>query len=207
LPIPLRPAPQLSDGDLRAAAARLRLPPRFILYAGNIEPKKNVATLIRAYAHMRRNGATDHPLVLAGRWAWKCGDVEQAIRQENVGQHILRLGYVSDADLGALMRLAGLFVFPSIEEGCGLPPLEAMAAGVPVVASTAASLPEVLGDAALLVPPLDAPQLAAAMTKVLNNTFLRGALIQRGKRRVAELAACPHASKLREICGMAAHKQ
>jgi glycosyltransferase involved in cell wall biosynthesis len=206
VPPPLRPIPPEAISEARCAAVRRRygLPDPFILFLGNVEPKKNVATLVRAFAALKREGRTPHRLVIAGRWAWKHQDVSAAIRQEGMEGTTVRLGYVDDADVPALMRLADLFAFPSIEEGLGMPPLEAMACGVPVVASDAACLPEALGDAALLVPPDDARQLKTAMDKALHNRFLRETLTRRGLERVSRYDARASARRLIEVYAEAA---
>jgi len=196
IPPPLRPMPETIDDELKAVAQRHHLPDRFILFLGNIEPKKNVATLVRAFAALKREGRNPHKLVLAGRWAWKFEDVQEAIRCEGMDKEIARVGYVDDADVPALLRLADLFVFPSIEEGLGMPPLEAMACGTPVVTSNAACLPEVVGDAALTVPPDDVRQLKIAMDKVLSNQFLRQTLAARGVEHVKAFDGAEAARRL-----------
>jgi len=193
---PLRPAPADDAAQRQAAAARLGLPPRFVLFLGNIEPKKNLSALVRAFAALKRERRVEHKLVLAGRWAWKYDDVLRAISDERIGGEIVSLGYVPDDDVPALLRLADVFVFPSIEEGLGMPPLEAMACGAPVVASNAASLPEVLGEAAILVPPDDVRQLRIAVDKVLHNQFLRRTLSRLGLEHAARFDPADSARRL-----------
>ena len=161
------PPPLLDLGASRAEGKPLpRLPERFLLYVGNIEPKKGVATLVRAFAQLRREGLP-HRLVLAGRWAWRCDDVRRVIEAEGVGDAVVSLGYVPDADLPALYRRAEALVAPSLEEGLGLPPIEALAFGAPVVASDIPPFRETLGAAAVFFPVGRPAALAEAIRGVL----------------------------------------
>ena len=147
----------ISDASLLAAVReRYQLPQRFILFVGTIEPRKNLVTLLEAYAAMRADGRNAGiGLVIAGGKGWLYETFFERLRALGL-QDVVRLtGYVPEADLPALLNCAELFAFPSSFEGFGLPPLEAMACGVPVVCSNATSLPEVVGEAGLLVPPDD----------------------------------------------------
>ena len=156
---------------------------RFILCVGNLQPRKNLHTLIDAYVRLRRADATRHKLVLVGKKAWLYDDIFAAARASGYAEEIVFTGYVPDDDLVALYNAADLFVYPSIFEGFGLPPLEAMACGTPVIASNTSSLPEVLGDAALIVDPLDLERLACTMLTVLQDTELCAGLSVRGRKR------------------------
>ena len=146
---------------------RFQLTSPFILYAGNIKPHKNVDRLIEAYSILRRRGATDVKLLIIGDEISKYPNLRRLVHRFQLHQHVRFLGFVPEATLAVLYRLASVFVFPSLYEGFGLPPLEAMAAGAPVITSNVSSLPEVVGDAALLIDPMDAGAIADAMARVL----------------------------------------
>jgi alpha-1,3-rhamnosyl/mannosyltransferase len=162
---------------------RFLLTAPFILYTGNIKPHKNVDRLIEAFALLRRDGFEDVKLLVIGDDISKYPKLRRLVHRFQLHQHVRFLGFVPDATLAVLYRLAAVFVFPSLYEGFGLPPLEAMAAGAPVVASNRSSLPEVVGDAALLIDPMDAGAIARAMARVLGEPRLREDLIQRGRER------------------------
>lgn len=170
--------------DGRPTLARYGLPyGGYLLFVGNIEPRKNLLRLLEAYALLRRRWGYPHPLILAGGRGWRNAAIYRAVDLLGLGGVVRFLGYVPDEDLPPLMSGAALFVYPSLYEGFGLPPLEAMACAVPVVASKAASLPEVLGDAALLVDPYDVEGLAQVMRQVLSDDALRGELRRRAVER------------------------
>lgn len=166
-----------------ALRGRYALPDRFVLFVGQLEPKKNVAGLVRGFAALRADGHRKHKLVIAGSRGWGCAEFERAVRELGLEQDVIFPGFIPAADLPALYSLADLFVFPSLYEGFGLPPLEAMACGVPVVVSNRGSLPEIVGDAALLVDPLDANALAQAMRNLLTQDDLRRTQVQKGLAR------------------------
>jgi len=151
-----------------------------ILYVGTLEPRKNVAQLIRAFARVKREAHMPHKLVLIGARGWKHTDVDAAIEQENIRAEVILPGYVPTEDLPSWYRAADLFVYPTRYEGFGMPALEAMACGTPVVTTNASSLPEVVGDAALQVAPDDLPALADAMTRALTDSTLREQMRARG---------------------------
>jgi len=164
---------------------KLGLPGRFVLYVGSLEPKKNISRLLQAFAMVQRGAhAEGLRLVLAGGRGGKEYDVEAEIERAGIGKHVMVIGYLSDAEIPVLMRAAALFVYPSLYEGFGLPPLEAMACGTPVVVSDSSSLPEVVGDAALIVPAEDIGRLAEVMERGLFDKAVRKSLVRKGIGRV-----------------------
>jgi glycosyltransferase involved in cell wall biosynthesis len=166
-----------------AAAGRLRAgASQYVLALGTIEPRKNLPTLVRAFDAI----AADHhdvQLVVAGPDGWDTDAFASACASARHRGRIRRLGYVSEADRRDLVAGATVFAYPSLYEGFGHPPLEAMAAGVPVVASRAGALPEVLGDAALLIDPHDQDALADGLATALDDEALRTTLVERGRGR------------------------
>jgi len=172
--------------DVRAAVrAKHHLARPYILFVGNIEPKKNLPTLLRAFAALKRGGLP-HKLVVAGKRGWGCREVFALPAELGIGGDVRFLGYVEESDLAGLYGGAELFAFPSIVEGFGLPPLEAMACGTPVVTSDAEALLETTGEAAEHVPALDADALADAMRRVLSDAALRERLRAAGLARAAQ---------------------
>ncbi len=164
--------------------------PPFFLYLGNLHPRKNVPRLIRAFVRARRAAPelAHHQLVIVGgRW-WGGGAEECAAREAPVGT-VMMLGRLSDPERDRMLREAEALVYPSIFEGFGLPPLEAMAVGTPVLTSNTAAIPEVVGDAALLVDPLDEQAIADGLVRMGRDPGLRASLRERGLRRVGRYSA------------------
>lgn len=180
----LRPdlAPVRDPGVVKAALNRYGLREPYAIYVGTLQPRKNLARLIEAFARVPE----PFSLVLAGKKGWLYSEILRRAEGLGIGHRVVFTGYVPDEDLPALLSGASLFAFPSLYEGFGLPVLEAMACGVPVVCSNTSSLPEVVGDAALLVPPTDTDALAAAIARILTDQDLRRALIARGLKRAGE---------------------
>ena len=176
----LRPA---SEQAVAALRRRLGLDGPYLLGLGTLEPRKDLPTLVRAFALLA--GELPHRLVLAGLAGWGAGAVAGAVASSGVAERILLAGYVPEAEKAALLTGADVFVYPSRYEGFGLPVLEAMACGTPVVTTSGGSLPEVAGDAALLVEPGDADTLAVAVGKLAGEPGERVALVQRGLVRAA----------------------
>ncbi|MBN1247854.1 MAG: glycosyltransferase family 4 protein [Anaerolineae bacterium] len=153
----------------------------YVLAVGTVQPRKNYRRLIEAIDRVRER--VDATLVIAGRPAWLSESIVEAAASR---PHVRLLGFVDDGDLPALYRQAGVFAFPSIYEGFGLPPLEAMACGTPVVASSASSIPEAVGAVGLLHDPLDVDGLAQALVRALTDEALRADLRRQGLARAAE---------------------
>ncbi len=197
-----RPLPEEEKGKTLAGYG-LR-PGKYVLYVGTLEPRKNIGTLLAAYGALPPALRRDHPLVLAGGEGWLMEGLDRQIEKMGMGSHVLKPGYVPFSDLPALYGGAALFVFPSLYEGFGLPPLEAMACGTPVVASDAASLPEVLGGAAALVPPRDERGFAREMESLLSTPARRRTFSERGLERARRFTWEACARKTLEVYRRAA---
>ncbi len=163
--------------------SRLKLPKCFALYVGTIEPRKNLLTLIEGVKEYRELAHDDLHLVIAGGWGWKSHNLRRRLWKRDAQGWVHELGYVSNEDLPALYRSAEIFVWPSIYEGFGLPPLEALACGVPVIASHTSSLPEVLGDAAMYVDPYNSRDICEALRGILGSSMLEQQLVSKGLER------------------------
>jgi glycosyltransferase involved in cell wall biosynthesis len=170
-------------GDIELVRERYQLHHPFVLYVGNIKPHKNLVRLIDAFAGLRRDGFPDLTLLIIGDEISKLPALRHAVHTHKLHKHVRFLGFLSDHTVAALYRLASLFVFPSLYEGFGLPPLEAMASGTPVVTSNVSSLPEVAGDAAALVDPYDTVDIKEGMKRVLTDAPLRESLVRKGLLR------------------------
>jgi glycosyltransferase involved in cell wall biosynthesis len=180
--------PSCNQAEIDALRARRGLPEKIILHVGTIEPRKNIPRLVRAFARAKRAAQLPHRLVLIGARGWKYAEVDQAIEQENMKDDVVFAGYVPQEELPLWYRAADLLVYPSLYEGFGLPPLDAMASGTPVVVSNTSSLPEVVGDAAIQVAPEDEPALADAIVRAINNNALREQMIARGLTQAAKFS-------------------
>jgi glycosyltransferase involved in cell wall biosynthesis len=160
----------------------------YILSVGSIQPRKNLARLVRAYASLRESGSADKlpKLVLVGKRAWLYDETLRVLDETNIKDAVVLTGYVPESDLPALYSGALCFVYPSYFEGFGLPPLEAMKCGAAVIVGNRTSLPEVVGDAALAVDPFDVDAIAGAIRKLVNDTSLRRELSVKGLQRANE---------------------
>ena len=178
---------------------RYQLNDPFILYAGNIKPHKNLERLIEAF-HIIRRGELEHvKLLIIGDEISKYATLRRTVHRYKLHKHVRFFGFVPDATLAILYRLARVFVFPSLYEGFGLPPLEAMASGTPVITSNVSSLPEVVGEAAMLIDPYEPDAIAGAMRRVLTDNRLRDDMRERGLARVREFSWARSVRRVREI--------
>jgi glycosyltransferase involved in cell wall biosynthesis len=190
-----------SEEAIARVCQRFQLTSSYILYAGNIKPHKNVDRLIEAYSILRRRGYEQVKLLIIGDEISRYQNLRRLVHRFQLHQHVRFFGFVPEATLAVLYRKAAMFVFPSLYEGFGLPPLEAMAAGTPVITSKVSSLPEVVGDAALLVDPMDAGAIADAMARVLDDEALRRDLIRRGCERARMFSWTRSVARIREVYG------
>lgn len=170
---------------LNEVRIRYQLPSKFILYVGNIEPKKNIARVMDSFENLINKYDIPHKLVIAGRFAWKYQDICKKIRHKNT-KRILFPGYIPTADLPSLYTLADLFVFPSLYEGFGIPPLESMACGTPVIVSNKGALPEITNGCALITDPYSVDSITEAMIGLIQNQALRNRLTQKGKQHTSQ---------------------
>jgi glycosyltransferase involved in cell wall biosynthesis len=174
--------PDPAPGEREALARTYKLGSApYILAVGTVQPRKNYRRLIDAVERVR--AGTEVDLVIAGGKGWLGEPILEAARER---PWVRMLGFASDQDLPALYRQAAVLAFPSLYEGFGLPPLEAMACGTPVVASAASSVPEAVGDAGLLIDPRDTEALASALEQALTDTALRARLRAAGLVRASE---------------------
>jgi len=196
---PLRPTDARAAGPQREQLERARILERyqinypFLLYAGNIRPQKNIPRLVEAFA-VAREQLSRHPvygdlhLIIIGDEVSRFPSVRRAVMQTRVERSVRFLGFVPFDTLRVFFESAAAFVFPSLYEGFGLPPLEAMASGTPVVASNVSALLEVVGDAAFLVNPENVFEIARGIQEVLLDEELRRGLIAKGKTQAARFS-------------------
>lgn len=171
---------------LEEVRERYELPPRFILSVGTLQPRKNFGRLIEAYSQLLEKTSVEVHLVIAGAKGWLYESLFRRVEELGLEREVIFLGFFADDDLPVLYNLADLFVFPSLYEGFGLPPLEAMACGTPVISSDASSLPEVVGLAAEMVDPLDVGGLGEVIRRVLSDGDLQAEMIGKGLTRAGQ---------------------
>ena len=192
------------EEDVVRVRERYQLDEQFVLYAGNVKPHKNLERLIEAFDLVRRRGLDQLKLVLIGDDISRYTSLRRAVHRHQLHKYVRFLGYLPEETLAVMYRLAGVFVFPSLYEGFGLPPLEAMASGTPVVTSNVSSLPEVAGDAAVLVDPYDSMAIADGIYRVLTDEGLRTDLRRRGLVRAHQFSWESSVRRVREIYGQVA---
>lgn len=194
------------EEDVVRVRERYQLHDEFILYAGNVKPHKNLERLIDAFQIVRSRGLDHLKLVMIGDDISKYASLRRAVHRYQLHNYVRFLGYLPEQTLAVMYRLAGVFVFPSLYEGFGLPPLEAMASGTPVVTSNVSSLPEVTGDAAELVDPYDPEAIADGIYRVLTDVELRRDLRRRGLARAHQFSWGASVRRVREIYGEVANQ-
>lgn len=179
------PQPQSADQALRQT---YNLPDRFALFLGTLEPRKNLLTVLQGLREYRSLSRDDLPLVIAGQPGWKSKKFQQTVKEPEYRSWVRLLDYVPAADRPGLLRLASVFLWPSIYEGFGLPVLEALACGLPVITSHTSSLPEVSGGQALLIDPFNSRDLARALSELFAAPPLARSLAQSGPRQAQKFS-------------------
>jgi len=172
------------DAQVPELLKRLGIDRDFILFVGTIEPRKNLRRLVEAFAQVLRSTSLSPKLVIAGGRGWLMDDFAALIKQNGLADRICLAGYLEDEDLCGLYSTCAAFVYPSLYEGFGLPPLEAMACGAPVITSRIPSLMETVGGAARLVDPSDVEDLARAITEMLSEPKMRAHYAELGQNHV-----------------------
>ena len=188
------------SADEERVRGAYRLPERFLLYAGSFFPYKNVPLLLDAIGLLNRSRDMASALVLAGNvHPFFREGLEHEIALRGLKERVHLIGHVASQDLPVLYRMADVFIYPSLYEGFGFPPLEAMASGTPVLCSSASSLPEVVGDGALLFDPRSPSQCAELLAAILSDRARREGLIERGLNRARQFTWEKCAEKTLEL--------
>jgi glycosyltransferase involved in cell wall biosynthesis len=191
--------PQDRSKAAQYVSNKFGVPTQYMACVGTVEPRKNLSILVEALRIVKSKGKCECPLVVAGASGWRTSDLFQRIRSTGLGNDIRFIGYVPARDLPSFYAGAQVFLFPSIYEGFGLPPLEAMACGTPVISSDAHCMPEVLGDAAMLVSPAKPEDWAEAMVRALDDNELRNKMRNAGVVQAAKFQPRASAECLLEI--------
>ena len=189
----------LTSQETEATRKRLGVEDGFLLYVGTIEPRKNLLSLVRALNQVLCETPLRPQLVIAGKKGWLTDDLYAYLKESPAAERVLFTGYVTDEELCALYSSCRAFVYPSLYEGFGLPPLEAMACGAPVIASEIPSIKETVGDTARLVDPKDVDALAQSIVRLLEDDSERQHLSSAGLRRAAEFSWERTARSIREV--------
>lgn len=198
--IPCAPAFSEATASAENVFSKFGIQQPYLLYVGTLEPRKNLIRLLEAFARLKEREGFPHQLVLAGGKGWNSEAFDQALAASPVRESVRLTGYVSDEEKNTLYREAALFVFPSLYEGFGIPPLEAMHWNCPVVCTNAASLPEVCADAAEYVNPFDVNSIAEGISRVLTDETRRAELVRAGTTQVKQFTWEASADRLRDLC-------
>lgn len=166
---------------LNKTKQKFNLPDNFLLFVGSIEPRKNLLTLLKAFNSLQEEIKQKYPLFLVGASGWKNEDILQEINQS---PHINYIGYIKDEELPHIYNLATVFIYPSLYEGFGIPPLEAMACATPTIVSNTTAMPEICQDATLYINPADTSDIKDKILLLLRNENLQRELIEKGLQRV-----------------------
>lgn len=201
--IPLAAPPDMGPVDTNLARRRVAesygLDGPYIISVGVLQPRKNLPMLIEAYARARHGAGLSHKLVLAGKRGWAYDEIAVQIARLRVSADVLITDYVADGDLPALYSAADMMAFPSLYEGFGLPPLEAMACGAPTIVSDAPAMPEVVADGALVLPVMDSAAWADGLSLLASSESARRDFAEAGRARANQFSWATTARETRRI--------
>lgn len=189
-----------NDPSLLDIQKKYRLPYKFILSLGTIEPRKNLIALLQAFETMHASGHLElmkYSLVIAGEEGWNSEEFFERVRQSPVREKIILTGFVADEDKPGLYSLASAFVYPSLYEGFGFPPLEAIACGAPVITSHTSAIPEVVGTSAMLIDPYRPEEILQSLRQVLLSKELQGVLRNSGPVQASHFSWSQTAQEVR----------
>lgn len=184
--------------DYKLIKEKYNIKTDYILYFGTLEPRKNITSIIKAFKIVSEKNK-DISLVLAGRKGWMYDEIFALAEEFKLEDKIIFTGYVPEEDASAIYSCASAFIFPSLYEGFGIPPLEAMACGTPVIASNTSALPEVVGNAGILVNPLDIENIAFEMDRLINDDKLKKEYSEKGLTQAKRFSWEESAKKALEI--------
>jgi len=172
----------ISAAEVKVMKQKFHIPHPYILYLGTLEPRKNIPLLLKAFASVKKTEPLLKLLIVGGK-GWKYSGIFDLVNSLGISKDVVFLGYVAKEDIPALYCGAEVFIYPSLYEGFGLPPLEAMACGCPVIVSNSSSLPEVVQNAGLLIDPYNCSELVVMIKKILNDSSLRDDIRKMGLER------------------------
>lgn len=207
LAAPREYAPVPKDDARAAVKAAYGIDGPYVLSVGVLQPRKNLRLLLEAFASARSTGKFPHRLVITGKRGWGFQGLLRTVQQWQIADAVTFTDYVPDADLPALYSAAGMMAYPSMYEGFGLPPLEAMACGAPTLVSDQPAMPEVAGDGAWVLPVVDAEAWARAMLKVAADEEMARCLGSAGRKRAARFSWADTAGRTREIYEQATRRE
>lgn len=190
--------PVTDNETLEHLRHKYHLPESYILYVGTLESRKNLVRLVRAFSELHKKGFS-HQLVVVGATGWKASNIFREIEDLSLEDKIIMPGYIPKPDLPGILSMSELFVFPSLFEGFGLPPLEAMSCGTPVIASNRSSMPEICGDAAHYIDPEDEQSIIAGMAEILGDKEYHQEMRRRGLERARQFSWRKTARETSEI--------
>lgn len=172
--------PERDEAAIAEVMERFGIKEKYLLCLSTVEPRKNMLRTIQAFEQCVLEKQLPYKLVIVGGKGWNNGEIYDYVNQNNLQEHVIFTGYVSDEDVKNIYANASLFIYASLYEGFGLPPLEAMQSGIPVITSNNSSLPEVAGDACILVDPYSVDEIRNAIVKVLNSEELQQQMREKG---------------------------
>jgi len=192
--------PNINERKVAAVRKKFQINRPYYLYLGTLEPRKNIAMIVNAYCKVKEKKLDKLPqLVIAGKRGWGYQELFEMVQKYGLQEDIIFTDYISEEEKPPLLKGAICFLFPSLYEGFGMPPLEAMACGTPVIVSDQASLPEVVGDAGILVNPQDSEMMARHMKRLYDEPDYRKQLSQKCRKQAERFTWKIAASKLMEV--------